>query len=110
MAAYVDLAIVALLVILGMVFWFLRISYETGIVFGIALLFVSTIWNWVGYQDVSNLIGIFAYYFLLIGVLLAVLKLRQGPVELSGDQQTQRPETEALMFTRYYVAMSRGVP
>ena len=86
MGAYVDLAIVALLVILAMAFWFLRISYEIGIIFGIELLFVSTIWNWVGYPDVSNLIAIFAYYFLLIGVLLAVLKFRQEPVENSGDQ------------------------
>jgi len=86
LGAYVDLAIVALLVILAMAFWFLRISYEIGIIFGIELLFVSTIWNWVGYPDVSNLIAIFAYYFLLIGVLLAVLKFRQEPVENSGDQ------------------------
>jgi len=86
LGAYVELAIVALLVILGMVFWFLRISYENGIIFGIELLFVSTIWNWVGYPDVSNIIAIFAYYFLLIGVLLAILKFRQGPVEILEDQ------------------------
>jgi ABC-type proline/glycine betaine transport system permease subunit len=92
LAGYVDLAIAALLIVIGMVFWFLRISYKVGIVGGIMLLVVSAISNWTGNQNLSNLIAIFAYYCLLIGVLFAVVKLRRRNAEPSRDSQVATSE------------------
>ncbi len=85
MVGFVDLAIAAPLVVLGMVFWFLGVPYKVGITSGIALLFFSAISNWLGNPDLGSLSARFAYYFLLIGVLFAVVKFRRKPVEVSED-------------------------
>lgn len=67
----------------GVACWRFRISYRVSVVAGLVLLVIAGLLVVVGQADVGNFLGILAYYFLAIGVALAILEWRREPRQTS---------------------------
>lgn len=68
----VDLLVFSIFIAFGIISWRLRISYRVSVVAGLLLLVVAAAATSIGQQDVADFIAAFVYYFLVVGVSLAI--------------------------------------
>ncbi len=75
--SFVDLALLAAFVVFGLVCWYFRISYRVSIVAGLGFLVVAGVAVALGQEDVGNFLAILTYYFIVVGVVLAIVEYRR---------------------------------
>lgn len=76
MLPVIELGLLLASVIFGILCFYFRISYRVSVGSGIVALVGAGVSLALGREDVGNMIGLLAYYLLVVGVVLALLEYR----------------------------------
>lgn len=111
-----DWAFLAAFVAFGLLCWYFRIPYRVSILAGVILLFGVAVAVLIEQEDVGNFAAIPAFYFLVVGIALAVIEFwgkesRKNLVPKSTDDSRSPDQPAASSRTsrvRSILRMLRG--
>lgn len=69
-----DLVTILPFIVFGLLCWRLRLTYRLSIVFGLLCLAGAAVLAAAGLEDAAEFASIFAFYFLAVGTLLALVQ------------------------------------